>query len=153
MPPDRVRQRRRRVLGMLLMLVITALPLFLLVMWSRDRTTVLVHLRPAREAQAAFQSRIDHLGLLPAEAVELDKAGLYYLFSDPGDREYARQCRERLVIAHGAAISLYLANKSRIVMTCEKGKIEVSLMPSLELIHLLEQQTRNINAYFNKKTQ
>lgn len=136
---------------MALVLVVTAVPLCVLVMWSRDRTMVLVQLRPAREAQVVFQRRIDRLGLLPAEAPELNKAGLYYLFSDVGDREYARQCGNRLVIAHGEAINLYLANRSRVVMTWEKGKTDVSILSSIELIRLLERQTKNINAYFDKK--
>lgn len=151
LPPDRVRERRRWVLGSLLILALTAVLLCVLVMWSRDKTTALLQLRPAREAQVTFQRRLDRLGLLPAEAAELDKAGLYYLFSDLADRQYARECRDRLIIAHSAAIDLYLANRSRVVMTYEQGKVEVALIPSIEMLRLLDRQKKNIDGYFNAK--
>jgi len=151
LPPDRVRERRRWVLGTLLVLAFTAVPLCVVVMWSRDQTTVLAQLRPAREAQAFLQRRVDRLGLLPAEAAELDKAGLYYLFADPAERQYARQCQDKLIIAHGGAINLYLANRSRVVMTYDKGKLDLSVVPSIELFRMLERQKKGIEVYFDNR--
>jgi len=144
---EKAKARRRWIIRSALTLTLTAVLLWGLVIWRRDKSTVDINLRKVNDSVAVLQERVTNLGMLPASAPELNDL----TYASYSERYYAKQSSEPVIIAFTKEIPLILRKSGRCVVFYDQGKLNTKWMSVSDFQLTWRKQEDKMRAFDQKR--